>query len=276
MRRIGVSNLAWPAEAESRALAMLAEKGAQGIEVAPTRIADWEALTPDRLRAFRRAADGAGLAISSLQAVFFNRPDCGLLDDETRFLAMSEHMRRLAAAAAALDARVAVFGAPKSRLRGALAEADAFALAVERLRRLGDLAQEGGLVIGMEPVPPVYGADFLQHASDMVALVRECDHPGVRAHLDTACVTLAGDDPSEAIRAAVPLLVHYHMAEPELGPFDRLRLDHAAAGRTLDEVGYRGWVVIEMRQGEGDGLPAIATAIEVARRCYGGTELAPH
>ena len=268
MRRLGVSNLAWAPEAEDRAFALLAEHGAGGVEVAPTRIAAWDALTPARLAAFRQGCAASGLAVSSLQAVFFGRPDVALLGDRSAFAAMCEHMRVLAGIAEALGARVAVFGAPKSRLKGALSEPDAMALAAERLRVLGDIAGAGGLTLGMEPVPPVYGADFLNHARDVVAIVEQTAHPQVRAHLDTACVTLGGDDPAAAIRAAAPLLAHYHMAEPDLGPFSDPSCDHAGAGRALDEVGYGGWVVIEMRQGQGDGLAAVATAIGFARGHY--------
>jgi len=251
MRKLGVSNLAWPARAETAALTMLAERGAQGVEVAPTRIAPWDEITPQRLADFRHGCTQAGLVVSSLQAIFYGRPDASLLGDEAGFSAMGEQVRRIAGIAHALGAGVAVFGAPNNRLRGALAPEEAMRRGAERLRRLGDLAAAGGVVLGMEPVPPVYGADFLNH--------------------DTACVSLAGDDVSVAIRAAAPLLAHYHVAEPQLGPFTRPVCDHALAGATLDAVGYAGWVVIEMREVEGpDRLDAIATALDYARAHYLG------
>ena len=45
-------------------------------------------------------------------------------------------------------------------------------------------------------------------------------------------------------------------------------LDHDTPGRTLHAVGYDGWVVIEMKQGDGDGLDQVATAIDYARTHY--------
>ncbi len=268
MRRLGVSNLAWAPDAEERAFALLAGRGAEGVEVAPTRIAPWEELTPARLAAFRRGCDAAGLVVSSLQAVFFGRPEAALLGSDDAFEAMCAHVRVLARIADALGAEVAVFGAPKSRLRGAMPVDQAMALAADRLRVLGGIAAQGGLTLALEPVPPVYGADFLNHWRDIVALVQQTEHPHVRAHLDTACVFLAGDDPAEAIGTAIPLLAHYHMAEPELGPFAAPRCDHAAAGRALDAAGYDRWVVVEMKQGPGDGLDEVATAIDYARAHY--------
>lgn len=270
--RLGVSNLAWPARAEARALALLAGSGVLGVEVAPTRIAPWDEITPRRLASFGQACTRAGLSVSSLQAIFYGRPDALLLGDEEGFEVMCEHVRHVAAIAHGLGAGVAVFGAPKNRLRGDLEPADAMEIGAERLHRLGDIAAEGNLVLAMEPVPPVYGADFLNHADEVVRIVRMTRHPFVCAHLDTACVSLSGDDVAEAIREASPMLAHYHMAEPQLGPFDAPVCDHARAGAALREVGYAGWVVIEMREVEGrdDGLDAIATAVGYARTHYAG------
>ncbi len=276
-RRLGVSNLAWPARAEEAALALLAARGAQGVEVAPTRIAPWDEITPRRLSAFRQGCARAGLSVSSLQAIFYLRPEASLLGDAAGFKAMAEHLRRVAGIAQALGASVAVFGAPKSRLRGALSPADAMARGAERLCRLGDLAAAGDLTLAIEPVPALYGADFLQHAADVVEIVRRTGHPRVRVHLDTACVELGGDDVAAAIRDAAPLLAHYHVAEPQLGPFAAPVGCHAAAGAALDAIGYAGWVVIEMREVEAADadLGALATAIDHARAHYLGPAAAP-
>ncbi len=269
-RRIGVSNLAWPATSELAMLDLLAAHGAQGVEVAPTRIAPWEDLTDTHLADFRRRCAEAGMSVSSLQAIFYARPEASLLGDARQFGAMQEHVRRVAGIAHALGTGVAVFGAPKSRLRGMLAPADAMQRGAERLRALGDAAAAGGLTLCMEPVPTIYGADFLNHAAEIVEIVALTDHAHVRVHLDTACVTLAGDNVAEAITAASPLLAHYHMAEPQLGPFAAPVCDHASAGAALDAVGYSGWVVIEMREIAGDREgAAITAAIDFARRHYG-------
>nr|WP_321985541.1 TIM barrel protein [uncultured Lichenicoccus sp.] len=269
MRRLGVSNLAWSAgpDRQALALALLARHGAAGVEVAPTRIADWDALTPRRLLAFRAACQAEGLVVSSLQAIFYGCPDAALLGDVPAFDAMREQVRRVAGIAAMLGAGVAVFGAPRHRLRGAMTQPAGMALASDRLGLLAELAAAGGMVLAIEPVPAAYGADFLTHAQEVIDLVRRLDHPGVRVHLDTACVALAGDDPASAILAAGPLLAHYHMAEPRLGGFAAPALDHAGAARALDAAGYAGWLVIEMlsdANGEEPELDAIAAALACA------------
>ena len=197
----------------------LAALGVAGVEVAPTRIAGWDRLRAAEISAFRRTAADAGLQVSSLQAVFYGRPELQLLGDAASFRAMAEHMRVVAAAGAGLGAGVAVFGAPRNRRRGGMAEGDAESLGAERLRVLGDVAADAGLVIGIEPVPPSYGADFLLHAASVRRLVAACGHRAVRTHLDTACAALAGDRIEAEIAATGAGLAHFHIAEPELGGF---------------------------------------------------------
>lgn len=268
--KLGVSNLAWAPSDTPAALDRLAALGIQGIEAAPTRIAGWDGLTPGALSGFRRQAAAAGLQIPSLQALFFGRPGDQLLGDAAAFAAMVEHTRRIAAIAGTLGATVAVFGAPRNRTRGALTEAAAEELAAARLQTLGNIAQAAGLVLALEPVPACYGADFLLHAADVRRLVRRCGHPGIRTHLDSACITLAGDGLVHEIAATGAGddgLAHYHIAEPGLGPFDSPSCPHAAAGDALRQAGYDRWLVIEMRE-QPSGLAAMETAIRIARQAY--------
>ncbi|HQS47305.1 sugar phosphate isomerase/epimerase family protein [Xanthobacter sp. VTT E-85241] len=266
-----MSNLAWAKEAEPRAIALLRAKGFSGIEVAPTRIADWDALGDADLQAFRRRCDADGIVVSSLQAIYFNQPKAQLLGSAEDFKVMCDHTRRVGEIAAALGATVAVFGAPRNRLKGDLSAADAEALGAERFGLLGDIAGGHGLTLGIEPVPEYYGADFLTRVRDVAAMVERCAHPNIRVHLDCACIMLGGDDPVQAIRDYARLTVHYHCAEPDLGPFSHPRCDHAGAGAALRAVSYPGWVVIEMRQQGNDGLDALDEALSVVAGVYRGS-----
>jgi sugar phosphate isomerase/epimerase len=264
---LGVSNLAWAPEQTSDALASLARLGVRGVEAAPSRIAAWDRLDAAAVAEYRRRVEDAGLRLCSLQAILFGRPEVQLLADETAFLAMAEHMRRVAAIAHGLGAGVAVLGAPRSRTRGGLTMAAAEALAAKRLRVLGDIAEPAGLTIGLEPVPAQYGADFMLLAADVRRVVALCGHRAVRTHLDCACVMLGGGDIGMEVAATGAGLVHYHIAEPELGGFDAPVCAHGEAAAALAAIGYTGWTVIEMRE-QPDGLAAVERAVRFAQDTY--------
>lgn len=264
---LGVSNLAWAPEQTTDALALLARLGVRGVEAAPSRIAAWDRLDAAAVAEYRRRVEGAGLRLCSLQAILFGRPELQLLADEAAFLAMAEHMRRVAAVAHGLGAGVAVFGAPHNRTRGGLTMAAAEALAAERLHVLGDIADAAGLTIGLEPVPAQYGADFMLLAADVRRVVDLCGHPAVRTHLDCACVILGGGDIGTEIAATGAGLAHYHIAEPELGNFDAPVCAHGEAAAALAAMAYAGWAVIEMRE-QPSGLAAVERAVRFAHGTY--------
>lgn len=266
-RRLGVSNLAWAPGETAAALGLLARLGAEGVEAAPTRIADWDRLDAAAARSYRAEVEDAGLRVCSLQAILFGRPDVQLLADATAFEALAEHMRQVAEVAEALGAGVAVLGAPRNRTRGALPPAAAEALAAERLRVLGGIAAPAGLVIGLEPVPARYGADFMVRAAEVRRVVAAADHPAVRTHLDCACVSLGGDDIGTEVAATGAGLAHYHAAEPDIGPFDAPAPMHGEAAAALDGIGYGGWVVVEMRE-QPSGLQAVERAVRFAAQTY--------
>lgn len=265
--RLGVSNLAWLPDQAPAALGMIARLGADGVEVAPTRVAPWGSLDASAVAEYRRHVEGEGMVVCSLQAILFGRDSLQLLAGEPAFQALAEHMRHVAEVAHGLGAGVAVLGAPRNRIRGALGIAEAEALAARRLRVLGDIVADAGLAIGLEPVPAEYGADFMLRAVDVRRVVALCGHPAVRTHLDCACVMLGGDAIEDEIAATGPSLAHYHIAEPGLGPFDRPACAHGEAAAALGAIAYQGWRVIEMRE-QPSGLAAVAAAVGFARHTY--------
>lgn len=265
---IAMSNLAFPSEAITRSLPLWKAEGLTGIEVAPTRLAPWDELTPEMLKHYRRTLEDWGLVVPSLQALLFGKDGVALLGDEASFERLVEHLRQVAGIAALLGARIMVFGSPRQRSRGNLPNPEALVLGEERLRKCAEAVhEEAGVALGLEPVPAAYGGDFLETAEDVTSMVRAVAHPGLRLHLDTGCVKLGGGDISASVHAGASWLSHFHAAEPQLGPFTSPVSDHRAAAKALSEVGYGGWISIEMRQVD-DWKEAVPAAIRFVHRQY--------
>ena len=273
--RLALSNLALPKSISDQDLTHLSELGLAGLEVAPTRIAPWGSLSSAELRAFRSRLAAVGLSIPSLQAIFYGCEGAALLGDSQAFWIMQQQVFRVAEIASQLGASVAVFGAPKQRLRGSRSEEEAFALGVERLAVLASTAQEaGGVVLGLEPVPEYYGGDFLPRWRDVLAMVDAVDHPGLGVHLDTGCVMLGGDEIGDAAIACSRRLAHFQIAEPGLGGFSHPQADHTAAAAALVATRYDGWTSIEMLE-QPEGIEAVRTAVRYAADHYGPSRQAP-
>lgn len=250
--RTTVSNIAWPPERADEIAPRLIELGVEHVEIAPTTRWDdpSEPAKPEVLQ-YRDWWAARGITISSMQALLYGRPDLTIFDgEETREQTLA-YLSKLCRLGGWLGATALVFGSPKNRRRRSLSHNQAVEIASEFFGSLALVAASHNTTVCIEPNPVDYGADFILNAADAAEIVRQVDHPGVRLHLDTACMYLAGDRPAEAIRRHSDILGHVHISEPQLGPVGGGPTDtpHAETAEALKSAGYDGFISIEMRAG---------------------------
>lgn len=267
--KLAFSNIAWSADEDPSVLEVLRAHHVQGIEVAPTRLwPGWEGATPEAAAAYAQAMREAGFQTPSLQSLLFGRADLQVFGSPEQQAGLIKHLAQVAKLAAAMQAKVLVFGSPKNRDRGELTDGQAMQHAVQFFRQAAQVCADAGVTLGMEANPSYYNCNFVTRWQEAEELVRRCNHPGIGLHLDTACTVLAGDDPVAAVVQVADILVHVHMSEPDLGPFATPRTDHLAVGEALRAAGYTGWCSVEMRR-TSTPLPSIREAAQLAERCYG-------
>jgi D-psicose/D-tagatose/L-ribulose 3-epimerase len=211
--------------------------------------------------------EDAGLRISSLQSILFQKPPWQLLGDSADREALYRHICFCADLAAELGAECLVFGAPKNRNRGTLSEDDAIAAAAEFFSRAGAYCAQRGTCLGFEANPAQYGCQFATDSVTAARLVRAVGSAGFRLHLDIACLHLAGEEPASAILGNADILCHFHVSEPYLGAFSAPEAPHQAIAAAL--VSYPRWVALEMRAAD-PPLPALEEAVLFLERTYGG------
>jgi len=267
---IAISNLALPEVAGAAGFEPLIDFGLDGVEVAPTRIAPWGHLTPERTKEYRHILDDMGLKVPALQAILFGVEGVALLKSTGEFSAMRDHLDRVGEIGALLGASVAVFGSPLQRDCSHLDAATALSLGAERLEQLAAVVGQYDMVLGIEPVPTFYRGTFLQTWQEVYALVEQVEHPALACHLDIGCVTLGGGSIQEAISCLGSDIAHFHVSERSLGSFEHPEFEHARAAAALETVGYRGWCSVEMIGQGSRQLEDAAVAIAFSRSLYGG------
>ena len=99
--------------------------------------------------------------------------------------------------------------------------------------------------------------------------MRAVDSPGVRLHLDTACMALAGDDAPERVREGADLLAHVHASAPQLGTVGPDGpVDHDKIAAALRDVGYDGHVSVEMLRPSDDPAGTVRRCADYVRETY--------
>lgn len=263
---LAVSNIAWPADPESRdeALRILLDGGVTGVEVAPSLLfPDPASASPGDIRATRETFASSGLPVVAMQALLFNRPHLKVFGSPEEKSALLDHLTDMARVASLLGADVLVFGSPKNRLKGSLSAEQANEAATPLFRELGKRAHDLGVVFGIEANPPGYGCDWLTTLDEAAAFVEAVSSPGVALHGDAGGMIMTNQVPPASPRP----LAHHHASEPNLDPLTN-RPEQAAIARWLADAGHQGWISIEMRKPDNDWQTALRQAIAAARACY--------
>ena len=267
--KLAVSNIAWDPEEQEAVLGLLRDRGVPGIEVAPTKLwPDWAGAEPRSAADRRQSFASEGFELPSMQAILFGKPELQVFAPDAIRGATLQHIGRVAELAAALGARILVFGSPRNRDRGELSRGAAFAAAIDFFREAGRICAGRDVWLCIEPLPAGYGSNFITRWREAADLVRAVDAPGFGLHLDTGCIHMAGDDPAEAVRACGDMIRHFHVSEPNLVDLHDPVVDHRRVGEALRQVGYRRWVSIEMRRAD-DPLRSLGEALSLVSACYG-------
>ena len=115
---------------------------------------------------------------------------------------------------------------------------------IEGIAGLADFAANLGVDLCLE-VLNRFENHVLNTAEEGVAFVREVGKPNVKVMLDTFHMNIEEDSFGQAIRAAGPLLGHFHTGEANRRVPGKGRLPWHEIGAALREIGYDGAVVME-------------------------------
>ncbi len=119
-----------------------------------------------------------------------------------------------------------------------------WALAVNNLRTVCDMAASRGLQIALEPLNR-FESDLVNTAEDVCRLVYDIGHPAARVMLDSFHMTIEERDLEKAVRTAGSLLIHLQVAENYRGtPGTGLTPWHSLKAG-LEAINYKGTVSIE-------------------------------
>jgi sugar phosphate isomerase/epimerase len=271
--RIAISNIAWRVDEEPAVRNLLAERGIDAVEVAPSKIGpDPAGLGRDELACYRDFWRERGIEIVAMQALLFGRGDLALFGSDAQRDELFEYLARIVRVGGELGAKALIFGSPGNRKRGALSLERAAELAAPFFRRVGEVAVESGTCLCIEPNPPEYGGDWIHSAAQARAFADLVAHPGLGLQIDAAALQMAGEDASQ-IRASAGRLRHFHASQPHLAPVGPGSVvPHRQYAEALRACGGVPTVSIEMRQVEqvASNLPHVERALDYVQRVYGG------
>ncbi len=256
----------WPFD---KAFAFARECGYTGIEFAPFTInKDVRQISPDQRQEVRKQAEDAGLTVVGLhwllaftEGFYLTSPE-----PETR-QRTTDYLGELARLCRDLGGDVLVLGSPHQRnLLPGVSLAQAMEYAAEVIRAALPSFDECGVVLAVEPLGPEEG-DFLRTAELGVELIGMVDSLLCRLHLDVKAMSTEEKPIVDIIRDNAALLQHFHANDPNRRGPGWGEVDFVPILKTLQDIGYEGWVSVEVFD-YAPGPEALAReSIEYMQRC---------
>jgi sugar phosphate isomerase/epimerase len=256
----------WPFD---KAFAFARDCGYTGIEFAPFTIdKDARKISPARRDEIRKQVESFGLQTIGLhwllaftEGYYLTSPN-GDVRRRT-----SDYLCELARLCRDLGGTILVLGSPKQRnLLPGVTHDQGLRYAAEVIRAAMPVFAECDTTLAVEPLGPQEG-DFLLTAAQGVELINLVGSPNCRLHLDVKAMSSESTPIPQIIRAQARHLEHFHANDANRRGPGMGEIDFVPILRTLQEVGYKGWVSVEVFDYT-PGVEALAReSIEYLRRC---------
>ena len=268
--RLSISNLAWDPADDGAVAALLNRYGCDAIDVAPTKyFPDVAGATEAAIRTVRHWWQDHGIDIVGMQSLLYGTQGLNVFGDIQSQQALLEHLHHVCRIGAGLGASRLVFGSPRNRDRTGLNDAQAHEQAVAFFRQAGDVASWHGVMLCLEAVAPLYGANFMTTTLGCATVVRAVNHPALRMLLDTGAMQINGEDPQDVMPHTADITEHIHLSEPGLIPYGDGNADYERVRDNLVQHVPRCTATLEILPGKAEpALLAMARSLAFATALY--------
>ena len=247
--RLAICNETFGAVPLADACQMARDCGYRGIEIAPATLSDDPAALPaPRRRELRGAIESAGIRYVGLHALLSAPKGLHITtpDAATRWRSW-DYFRRLIELCADLGpGGIMVLGSGKQRsTTGGATVADAEGRLGEGLAAMAPAAAERGVTILLEPLAP-HLSDVVTSLDRAAAIAAQCGSPAVATMFDFHNAVAETIPHAALVKQHFAQLHHIHLNELDGRHPGTGRYDFRPVLQTLKDLGYRGWISLEV------------------------------
>lgn len=235
------------------AIELFADLGYDGVEITPWSVVDAvDSAADDELAAIREGVESAGLDVIGVPRVFSasdTEYHIGHLDPDVRERTVA-YLRDVVEFCAAIGGGLVLYGSPVQRnVPDGVSHDRIYENTLDSFRdpALLELLESTDVVLCMEPISPGY-SNFITNTAAAVEFVERVEHPKVGVALDGFHLAREDRSPSDCLREAEPYLAHVHSdGDTGRGAADGT-LEYGPILETLSEIGYDGYLSLEIHE----------------------------
>ncbi len=268
--KFGICNEIFQGWKLEKAMAYAATAGYDAIEIAPFTLAKYvtDISAGERLK-ISEAARRAGIAISGIHWVLAQTEGLYLnhTDPEIR-QRTADYFCELVSFCADIGGKFIIVGSPKQRniLPGVTLQ-QAWDWATRTFQASVKRAEDKGVTLCFEPLAPSE-TDFINTAGEAVRFVQQFHSPNFKIILDVKAMTSESKPIPQIIRESWPHFAYFHANDKNLKGPGSGDVDFKPIAAALKEVGYGGYVSVEVFKFD-EGPEVIASkSIEYLKQAF--------
>jgi D-psicose/D-tagatose/L-ribulose 3-epimerase len=222
--------------------------GYTGLEIAPFTLAESPTdITANKRTEYRDILKSEGLSFVGLHWLMISPKGLHVTTPDQALRERSwQHIRDLIDLCADLGPDgVMVFGSPVQRsTTDGSTVAEATARYIEGLSNVAAQAEQRGVTILVEALP-IEQANVVTSLAEAVSIVRQIGSPAIQTMFDTHNAVDETEPHSALIEKYFDVIRHVHVNEMDGRHPGKGNYDFKPVFRTLERLGYRGWVSLE-------------------------------
>jgi sugar phosphate isomerase/epimerase len=268
--KFGICNEIFQGWTLERAMAFAAKAGYDAIEIAPFTIAPYVTEISSAKRGeIRELAARAGIAVSGIHWVLVQAEGMHLnhTDADIR-RRTAQYFCELVDFCSDIGGKFIVVGSPKQRnILPGVEPRQAWDWATETFRDSVRRAEEKDITLCLEPLAPAE-TNFINTAGEAIRFVEQFSSAKIKIILDVKAMCSEAKPIPQIIRESWPHFAYFHANDKNLKGPGFGDVDFKPIAAALKEVGYAGFVSVEVFKFE-EGPEAIATrSIEYLKRSF--------
>ena len=254
-----------------RVINFIADLGYDGLEIAPFTLADSVVdITPARRREIKKMAFDSGTAITGLHWLLVKPEGLHIAHPDQRIRERTiDYFRNLVDFCADIGGVNLVFGSPQQRnILPEVGWEKGRQYAMEAFTIVGEAAQARGVTLCLEALPSDL-TNFLNTNSEVLAMVKEINHPHVQMMLDVKSMCAEAKPLPDNIRACQGFFRHVHANDANMKGPGFGETDFGPIFKTLQDLNYQGFVSVEVFDFNPDPETIALESLQYMKECLG-------
>lgn len=266
--KLSISNIAWEPSEDKEVFELIKEYRFEGIELAPPKLfKDLSNVTDKEIEDYLEYMKPYNFKFPAMQSLLFGKPELKIFDDSRNDTLV--YLKKIIDLAQKLDVKVLVFGSPKNRFIGNMDKNEAYKIAIDFFKELGEYANSKDRCFCIEPNAKEYGCDFITNIDEAIQLIKDVDSKGFRLHIDSAVMAMNNENIRVNLEKALPYTEHFHISEPFLELITNNKTNHEEFASILKKLNYDKWVSIEMKNNVLDSnIEAVNRSLDYVSKIY--------